>query len=160
MKPTGKALVDKDIQLEKFPGKGGWTYARLPDVQQVKTNPFGWRRVSGFIDDFEIRQYHLMPMGNGQLFLPVKAPIRKKIKKEAGDWVKIVLYEDNGPTELPEEFVACLKDDADAWNHFQRLSNQERKKYVDWIYAVKTEDLKVERMAEAINKIVKGEKFQ
>jgi hypothetical protein len=41
--------------------------------------------VRGTIDDFEIRKYHLMPMGNGKFFLPVKAEIRKKIKKEAGD---------------------------------------------------------------------------
>ncbi|ELR73434.1 hypothetical protein C900_04286 [Fulvivirga imtechensis AK7] len=159
MNPTGEILVDSNVQLERFPGKGGWTYARLPDVQPVKTNPFGWRKVSGFIDDFEIRQYHLMPMGNGQLFLPVKAPIRKKIKKEAGDWVKIVLYEDNGPTEVPEEFITCLRDDPDAWEYFKKLSDPERKKYVDWIYGVKTEDLKIERMAEAINRIAKGEKF-
>ncbi|HEY8400636.1 MAG TPA: YdeI/OmpD-associated family protein [Cytophagaceae bacterium] len=152
-------LVNKEVQLEKFSGKGGWTFARLPEVPQEKSNPFGWRKVKGFIDDVEIKQYHLMPMGNGQLFLPVKAAIRKKIKKEAGDWVKVVLYEDNAPLEIPEEFLLCLKDEPVAYKHFQQFSVQEQKKYIEWIYSVKTEQLKIDRMALAINKIAKGEKF-
>jgi hypothetical protein len=78
-------LVKKEIQLEKFPGKGGWTYARIPEVSQDRNTPFGWRKVRCFIDQVEIKQYHLMPRGNGQLFLPVNASIRKLIKKEAGD---------------------------------------------------------------------------
>lgn len=28
-----KPLVDKDCLLEKFSGKGGWTYAEIPEVQ-------------------------------------------------------------------------------------------------------------------------------
>ena len=27
-------LVDKEYLLEKFPGKGGWTYAMIPEVLQ------------------------------------------------------------------------------------------------------------------------------
>ncbi|MEY3398621.1 MAG: hypothetical protein RL220_1215, partial [Bacteroidota bacterium] len=80
------ALVDKAYRLEKFPGKGGWTYARIPEILQDKHSPFGWVRVKGSIDDVEFSSYHLMPMGNGQLFLPVKADIRKKIGKKEGDW--------------------------------------------------------------------------
>lgn len=160
MKSTDSPLVNGSFLLEKFPGKGGWTFVKLPDVALVKSNPFGWRRVRGSVDHIEISQYHLMPMGNGTLFLPVKAPIRKKIKKEAGDWVKVVLFDDGSPLEVPEEFIICLKDDSDAWKNFQKLTDGEQKKYVDWIYAVKNEDLKVERMASAINEIAKGRGFR
>ncbi len=41
-------------------------------------------------------------MGDGKMFLPVKAEIRKKIKKEAGDWVHVLLYTDNEPLEVPQ----------------------------------------------------------
>ena len=152
-------LVQKEVQLEKFPGKGGWTFARLPEIPQDKNNPFGWRKVRGFIDGVEIKQYHLMPMGNDQLFLPVKAALRKKIRKEAGDYIHIQLYPDNTPLEVPEEFIQCLKDDPDAWQHFQQLSEQEKKKYTDWIYSVKTEEIKIEHMAQAVSKIALGESF-
>lgn len=155
---TTKALVVKKAQLEKFPGKGGWTFVRIPEIPQAKNNPFGWRKVKGFINEVEIKQYHLMPLGNGQLFLPVKTAIRKKIKKEEGDWINVVLYSDNDPLEIPHEFIDCLQDAPLAWQHFQQFSPAEQKKFIDWIYAVKKEELRIERMAKAITKISKGEK--
>ena len=79
-------LVNKTYLLEKFQGKGAWTFAQIPEILQDKNAPFGWVRVRGTIDGFEIKGYHLMPMGNGKLFLPVKAEIRKKIKKQSGDF--------------------------------------------------------------------------
>lgn len=78
---TEKSLVNKLYLLEKFPGKGDWTYAQILEILPNKRNHFGWVRLNEFIDDYEIKHYHLMPMGNGRLFLPIKAEIRKKIKK-------------------------------------------------------------------------------
>jgi hypothetical protein len=39
-------------------------------------------------------------MKNGGMFFPIKADIRKVIKKEAGDRVKITLYRDAKPELL------------------------------------------------------------
>ena len=103
-----KALVDKECVLQKMEGKGGWTYAEIPEILQSKDRPFGWVRVKGFIDSYEIKNYNLMPMGNGKLFLAVKVEIRKSIKKQQGDSVRIQLYPDNLPTELPEELKECF----------------------------------------------------
>lgn len=113
-----KPLVDKKYKLEKFPGKGGWTYARVPEVLKSNANPFGWVKVMGSIDGVEIRHFHLMPMGDGTLMLPVKADIRKKIKKEAGDEVHIVLYPETGELEIPGEMQLCLKDEPAAHSFF------------------------------------------
>ncbi|MFN3402577.1 MAG: DUF1905 domain-containing protein [Cytophagaceae bacterium] len=154
-----KLIADIDIVLEKFSGKGGWTFARLPGVKTEKNTPFGWRKVKGFIDSYEIKQYHLMPFGNGELFLPVKAEIRKKIKKEAGEIVHVVIYEDNSPLETPQEFLICLKEDKKAFNFYNCLSDTEKKKYLDWIYSVKSEEAKVEKMAKAINNLALNKKY-
>ena len=78
-------MVQKDCILEKYPGKGGWTYVAIPEIPQDKKAYFGWVRVRGSIDGFEFRSFNLMPMGNGCLFLSVRAEIRKVIKKQAGD---------------------------------------------------------------------------
>ena len=45
-----KPLVDKQYKLEKFQGKGGWTYARIPEIIQDKKAHFGWVKVRGSID--------------------------------------------------------------------------------------------------------------
>jgi len=94
-----------------------------------------------------------MPMGNGKLFLPVKAEIRKKIKKQEGDTVHIVLYPDDEPMEIPEEFAICLKDEPAADKFFQSLSESEQKFYIEWIYGAKKEETKINRMAKAINRL-------
>ena len=64
----------------------------------------GWVKVKGSIDSYVIKNYRLMPMGNGKLFLPVRSDIRKKIGKQAGDYVHIVLFADNDPIQIPESY--------------------------------------------------------
>lgn len=154
-----KPIVSKKYILEKFQGKGGWTYARIPEVAKNKKSPFGWVKVRGTIDGYEIKKYHLMPMGNGMLFLPVKAEIRKKIKKDVGDYVHVILFPDDETLEVPEEMMLCLKDEPKALRFFRSLSESEQKFYIDWIYAAKKEGTKIDRLAKSINRLVLGLKL-
>lgn len=155
MKKKEKPLVNKRYLLEKYPGKGGWTYVSIPEVLRDKSTPFGWVKVKGFIDTFEIKNYRLMPMGNGKLFLPVKAEIRKKINKHAGDWVKIILYADSSSLEIPEDILVCLKDEPEAYKTFLSYTEGQQKAYVDWINSAKKEETKVNRIAITINRLLK-----
>ena len=150
-----KPLVDQDYLLQKYPGKGGWTFATIPEIEQDKHAWVGWVKVRGSIDGYEIANYHLMPMGNGSLFLPVKAEIRKKIGKQEGDWVHIVLYSEELPTVVPEDFLLCLNDEPTAYQNFRKLSEAEQKGIIDWIYSAKKDDLKVERIAQTLDKLTK-----
>jgi hypothetical protein len=149
-------ITDKIYLLEKYPGKGGWTYAQIPEALPQKENPFGWVKIKGNIDGFEFSKYHLMPMGNGKLFLPVKAEIRKKIKKEAGDTVHIVLFIDQDPLEIPEEFRDCLNDEPLALSFFNALPQRQQEQYVKWIYATKSPEIKIQRLAHAINRLLQS----
>ena len=154
-----KPLVDKEYLLEKFPCKGGWTFAEIPEVPQDKHSPFGWVKVKGSIDGFEINKYRLMPLGNGNLFLAVKADIRKKIKKQAGDSVYIILYLDNEPLKVSEELLLCLQEEPKALQFFNSLNENEQHNYVKWIYSAKTEQTKVDRIAKTLNRLAKNQKF-
>ena len=155
----GNPLVNKEYILEKYPGKGGWTYAQIPEILQDKHSPFGWVKVRGSIDNHEFKNYRLMPMGNGKLFLPVKAEIRKKIGKKEGDWINIILFADNTPTEIPEELLLCLKEDLAAHRTFLSYTDGEQKAFIDWIYSAKTDETKVERIAKTLNKLIKDQNF-
>ena len=152
-------LVNKSYLLEKFPGKGGWTYAAIPEILPDKHAHFGWVRVKGSVDGYELKGCHLMPMGNGKLFLPVKAEIRKKIKKQAGDWVQVILFADNTPQEVPEELLLCLQDEPAAYEKFLKCTDGEQKAFVDWIYSAKTDETKVERIVQSINKLLSNQKL-
>ncbi len=159
MNKLEKTLVNKKYLLEKFQGKGGWTYAAIPEILQDKHSPFGWVRVRGTIDNFKINNYHLMPIGNGKLFLPVKAEIRKKIGKKEGDYVQVVLFADNLPIEIPEEFEICLLDEPTAYKTFLSYTNGEQKAFIEWIYSAKKEETKIERIAMTLNKLGKHQKL-
>ena len=142
-----KSLVNGMYLLEKFPGKGGWTYAEIPEVLKNNNNPFGWVNVKGSIDNFSFSHYKLMPMGNGKLFLPVKAEIRKKINKEAGDFVHVVLYPDNSEVVIPKEIMECFEIEApEIYVNFSRMNQGEQKAYIDWIYSAKLEETKINRI--------------
>jgi len=156
-----KPLVNKKYKLERFHGKGGWTFAQIPEITAGKNSPpaGGWVKVKGFIDDHEFRNYHLMPMGNGKLFLPVKASIRKKIKKGEGDWVKVILYADNDPVSIPAELQECLRDEPGANKFFQSLSDSEKKFYIEWIYGSKKEETRIRRIVKTIERLRKGLKM-
>ena len=154
MKKKEIPLVDKEYLLEKFPGKGGWTYAAIPEIPQPKRIPFGWVRVKGAIDAYELQRCKLMPLGNGQLFLPVNARIRKKIYKEAGDMVRIVLFSDEYLDEIPHEILECFQNEPEkVCQNFKALSNYDQKAYLDWIYDAKTDEVKVSRIIKMMERL-------
>jgi hypothetical protein len=151
-------LVNKKYTLQKFPGKGGWTYAMIPEIPQDKKSPFGWVRVKGSIDSYSFDDYRLMPMGNGFLFLPVKAAIRKKIGKEAGDQVQVILYKDDDDLKVPDELLLCLEDEPQAHRKFFALSENVQREYIQWILSAQKEQTKVSRIAAVIDMILQGKR--
>ncbi|WP_343703718.1 YdeI/OmpD-associated family protein [Chitinophaga sp.] len=154
-------LCNKKYLLEKFPGKGGWTYARIPEFSSGKRKYSSFTKVSGTIDGYEISNATLMSMGNKQYFLPVNAAIRKKIGKEAGDKVHITLHvnENTGPVAA-DEFTDCLKDEPAAWEHYLAFSKADQKAWVKWVNEPVDEKLRIERIAAAVTKIATGKKLE
>ena len=152
-------LIDKEYLLERFPGRGGWTYARIPEIEKDKERPFGLVKVKGTIDDYEIKSYNLMPMGSGGLFLPVKAEIRKKIKKEEGDYVHITLYLDNEVYKVPDELKEALQNEPGVYEKFLKYKKWEQKMCADWIFTAKREETKRERILKTIFRIKHRERI-
>lgn len=154
-----KPLINKKFILEKMQGKGGWTFVRIPGISKDKRGRFGTVKVKGTIDAYEINKYHLMPMKSGELFLPIKAEIRKQIKKKEGDTVHIILYADDEPLEAPEEMLTCLKEEPKALKFFISLTESEKKYYIQWIYSAKKEETKINRLAKTIDRLLLGLKM-
>jgi hypothetical protein len=155
-----KPLVNKKYLLEKFPRKGGWTYVIIAEISKEQRARFGWVKVKGTIDDYQIKNYRLMPMSNGNMFLPIKADIRKKIGKQKGDHVHIIFYTDNDPTDIPQELLLCLLDNPEAHKTFTTYTDAQRKEIIDWIYSAKRDETRVNRIAKILNHLEKGLKFR
>ncbi len=146
-------IVNQLLLLKKFPGKGGWTYAEVPELVGISRANFGWVRVKGTIDNYEVSDYSLAPMKGGKLFLPVKAEIRKKIKKQVGDYIKVILYRDNSAFIIPEELIDCLQLEEKAFENFNKLSKSDQRQHVKWIYSAKREETRAERIGVLIGKM-------
>lgn len=146
-------LIEAEFVLEKFPGKGGWTFARLPVEILASRNYFGMFRVCGRIDDFEFEGKHLMPMGNGFVFLPISKPIRTAIGKEQGDTVRLTLMRDEVPSQIPNELIDCLKDDPGKLPLFQKLSDADQKRWMEYIYSANSPDVKADRIVKLLNQL-------
>jgi Domain of unknown function (DUF1905)/Bacteriocin-protection, YdeI or OmpD-Associated len=154
-----KVVADLEAIIEKFPGKGGWCFVKLPGVKCNKNNKFGTIRVKGSIDGFELKAYNLMPFGNGLLFLPIKAEIRKKIGKGEGDKVKVKLFEDHDPLLIPDELLLCLRDEPWAFELFTKKPSAEQKRIVDWIFGAKQLSTRANRIVNFIQALKKGKRF-
>ena len=152
-------LVDKEYLLEKFPGKGGWTYIFIPEIVQDKRASFGWVKVRGAVGGYPLVNQRLMPMGEKRLFLPVNAALRRAIGKKEGDRVHVILHADLSPLEIPDELRSCLLDEPQAYSNFLRFSEAEQKAFIDWIYSAKTEETRISRITKMLDKATRGEKL-
>ena len=154
-----KPLVQDEFLLQKMPGKGGWTFVLLSGIVIDRKKPSLWTNVTGSIDHQPFEGLSLSKTSDGKYFFPVKAAIRKQIKKEAGDYVHLVLFEDTNAFKIPEEFLKCLTIEPEALQKFLHLKENHQKEFINWIYAAKQEETIAKRINSIIDKVLKGERL-
>lgn len=154
-----KPLVDKQYLIEKMPSKGGWTYVVIAEIPPTERSRLGTVRIRGFIDSYELRQFNLLPMKDGKMMLPLKAAVRKKIRKQEGDFVHIILFADDSPVVVPDEIMLCLLESLKALQFFESLSDSNKKYWIDWIEEAKKLETKADRIIKFIQMLEKGQRF-
>lgn len=152
-----KPIINDEFLLQRMPGKGGWTFAVIPDIPADKKFSSLWLKVKGSIENHEFENLSLAKIKNGGYFFPVRAAIRKTIQKQAGDYVRIKLYPDFSVFQIPEEIIDCLKLEPNAYPKFMELKESRQKEFVNWILSAKREETKAQRINTTITKVLKGE---
>lgn len=145
-------VLNKSLQLKKFEGKGGWVYVLIEGISQDKSARFGWVLVSGWIDDYELNNVKLMSMGQGRLFLPVKAEIRKVINKKEGDFVTVKLVVNNIPKISLEELMECFEDPL-VLKRFNSQTTEKQQEMLDWINSSKVDKIQIQRIKDLLKKL-------
>src|SRR6202051_1857722 len=101
-------MVQFTTVIQQFAEQGektGWSYVTIPSdiAEQLKPGFKKSFRVKGKLDAYSITQQALLPMGNGEFILPLKAELRKAIHKNKGAMLKISLTEDKRALQLSDE---------------------------------------------------------
>jgi len=153
-------MVSFSAIIHRFDKKGektGWTYIEIPSdiANSLKPKNKMSFRVKGLLDDFQIKQVALIPMGEGEFILPLNAGIRKGIRKKEGAMLLLKLEEDKSPILLDSDFTMCLEDDEIANDFFKTLTKSHQQYFSKWIASAKTEETKVKRIAMAVNALSK-----
>ncbi|MGR3811247.1 YdeI/OmpD-associated family protein [Jiulongibacter sp. NS-SX5] len=148
-------MVELELEMLKYGQMGektGWTYLEIEQAvaHQLKPDTKTSFRVRGQIDSVKINQLALIPVGEGNFILPLKADLRRKLKKEKGYKVTVKLELDNSEFEFDEDFMACLEDEQAAKEFFESLTPGHRRYFSKWIASAKTIDTKTKRISQAL----------
>jgi hypothetical protein len=153
-----KPIINKKVKVQKYPGKGGWTYVILEYNPVEKRKPL-WVRVKGTVNGAEIEQYKIASMRNGLYMLPLKAELRKKQNIKEGDHVDVCLYLDLSEFLVPSEILECLQDFPKALDFFNKMTESNKKYYTEWIAETKNIDTKVNRINKMIDRLLEGKRM-
>ena len=153
-------MLEFEAIIQKFEQQGektGWTYIAVSAIQaaQLKANYKRSFRVKGKIEDVSISAIALIPIGAGDFILPLKAELRKVLKKRKGDKVLVSLEEDRAPYMINSALMECLQDDPAALEFFHSLLPSHQRYFSKWIESAKTLSTREKRIAQTVNALVK-----
>jgi len=87
-----KIIDNQELELQYKKGFGAWTYhLRIPGTANIK-GKWGFLKVSGTIDNSEIKNINLAPRKNEDYIISINKKIRDSIGKSGGDMVTVTLY--------------------------------------------------------------------
>ena len=142
--------------------KTGWSYIRVPAAlaQQLKPGNKKSFRVKGRLDDHPISGMALLPMGEGDFIMALKAAIRKAIRKQKGDSIEVQIEVDKKELAPPKALLDCLADEPEARKFFQGLPESHQNWYGNWVNAAKTDGTRARRIAQIVEAMVRRMSFQ
>lgn len=140
--------------IQKFDKKGektGWSYIMILAAQakKLKDSKVSFR-VKGSLDAYKLKQVALIPMGEGDFFLPINATMRKVLGKRQFDKLKAVMEVDSDKFALSPDMMPCLKDEPSVLAYFKTLTGSHQKYFSKWIDSAKTAQTKTKLILMAV----------
>lgn len=146
------------LQFAEQGEKTGWSYIEIPaDIaQQLKPGFKKSFRVRGMLDAFEVKGMALMPMGNGNFIMALKAEVRKGIRKNAGALLQVRIEEDTDyKVKIPDDLKECFDFEPESWDFFNSLAKSHREYFIKWIDAAKTNETRAKRIVNTVNAMLR-----
>jgi len=144
-------------QFQEMGEKTGWSYIRIPATLARELKPDNRKsfRVKGRLDDLPISGMALLPMGEGDFIMALKAEIRKKLRKQKGDGLAVQLEVDTKKIEPPKDLLECLADEPKAIEYFKTLPKSHQNYFGNWIKSARTEETRARRIVRVVDAMLK-----
>jgi hypothetical protein len=158
-------MVEFDTIMLQFAEQGektGWTYIEIPaDIaQQLKPNTRTSFRLRGLLDNLQVNGMAVMPMGDGNFIMALKAEVRKKLHKNAGAMLHVCVEEDTDyKVEIPGGLQECFDFEPEAQGFFDSLPKSHREYFIKWINEAKTSETRAKRTVNTVNAMLHKWKF-
>lgn len=149
------------LQFAEQGEKTGWSYINIPAklAQQLLPGNKKSFRVKGRLDEHPIKGVALLPMGEGNFIMPLKAATRKILRKKKGDSLEVELDVDKKPIEPPKELLECLADEPRARDYFADLPKSHQNYFGNWIKSAKTPETRARRIARVVDAMLKKQTY-
>ncbi|MDB5008712.1 MAG: hypothetical protein JWP45_3105 [Mucilaginibacter sp.] len=154
-------MVEFDTIILQFADQGektGWTYIEIPAdlAQQLKPGNKKSFRVRGMLDGLAVKGLALMPMGEGNFIMALKAEVRKGIRKNKGAMLHVKIEEDlEYKIEVPDDLKECFDFEPEAWGFFNTLAKSHREYFIKWIEGAKTSETRAKRIVNTVNAMLR-----
>ena len=156
----GEVMIKFTTTIQKFGAQGektGWTYLVIPAALAQQLSPGNKKsfRVKGKLDEHSISGMALIPMGEGNFIMALKADLRKAISKQKGATLQVQLQADTTPYQVNILLLECLDDEPAAMQYFKSLPSSHQHYFSKWIESAKTDSTKTKRVTMAVNAMSK-----
>jgi len=150
------------LQFAEQGEKTGWSYIEIPAdlAEQIKPGNKKSFRVKGILDGFAIAGVALLPIGNGNFIMALKAEVRKAVHKNAGAMLQVSIEEDTDyKVEIPDDLQECFDFEPEAFDFFNSLPKSHRDYFIKWINGAKTSETRARRIVNTINAMLRKWKY-
>ncbi len=140
--------------IERFPGKGGWTYVRVPETITKAAKSKGFVAIHAVIEGKEYDR-SLIPIGDGSHMIVVSRVMQREIQKALGDSIEVVVRLADGPHQplLPEELSLMLDLEPHLRPKWDALGRGQQRNYCLWVDSAKTDATRAKRTAEILRRL-------
>jgi hypothetical protein len=154
-------FTTKILQFGEMGEKTGWSYIRIPAAMAEKLMPGNKKsfRVKGNLDDHAIEKMALLPMGGGDFIMALKSSVRKALRKQKGDALRVELEVDKAVIKPPKDLMECLSDEPEALAYFNSLPKSHQNYFGNWVREAKTEGTRTKRLVSVVAAMVKKLNF-
>ena len=151
----------KILQFQEMGDKTGWSYIKIAAklAEELKPGNKQSFRVKGKLDDLAISGMALLPMGEGDFIMALKAAIRKSLRKQKGDTLEVQLEVDGKVILPPKDLMDCLADEPQALEHFKSLPKSHQNWYGNWVKTAKMEATRTRRITQIVDAMMKKLSF-